>query len=193
MLGITKPIKIVLLLAPFVLVTGATEVLSEEMTDELAKMPMIILPTDNGSTNVEIKIENAMAEGNQFTVDEPGVVTFDLRFINPATSAPINHTNYTFMVKDTNGNMIFRDNKGHTHDGITSYYLLFSDTGSYATTIDIEGTGANYDKTTHSGTVISSLKVTPEFPLGMMAVMAAVVVGIAIAASRFKNPLALNR
>ena len=190
MQNITRSVMFVLLLVPFVLVTGATEVLSEEMTDESAKMSMINLPTDNGSTNVEVKIENAMIEGNQFTVDEPQVVTFDLRFLDPATSKPINHTNYTFMVKDTNGNMIFRDNKGHTHNGLSSYYLQFSDTGSYSTTIVMEGIGSNSDKTTYSGTAISSLEVTPEFPLGMMAVMAAVV-GIVVVATRFKNPQAL--
>lgn len=44
--------------------------------------------------------------------------------------------------------------------------------------------------TTHSGTASSTIMVTPEFPLGIMAMMAAVV-GVAVAATRFRNLIRL--
>ncbi len=182
--NLTKLVMLSLLLIPFVVVAGAIEALSEEM-------PMMVLQSDNGSTDVEVTIEKGIVQDSQFTVDRPQLVTFNLRFVDPATGAQIEHLNYQLMIVDADGNIIHRVHEGHAHNGMNSYSLLFSDTGSFTLTVDIEGVGAMkpYDSI-YSGTASSSVTVTPEFPFSVMAIMAAVV-GIGIVAGRFKNTLKL--
>ncbi|GEM_PF-3084547 len=178
--SVTKIVTFGLLLVPFVLMTGTTQV--------LAKGPFMTMPTDNGSVNIEVSVENAVLEDNQFTIDQPKVVTFNLGFFDPASGAPIEHVNYNFIITDANGNVVHRIYEGHQHDGMGSYSLLFSDTGSFAMTINVEGAGAPPYDTSFSGTASSTISVTPEFPLSVMAVMAAVV-GMTVLVTRFRNTL----
>jgi hypothetical protein len=182
--NLTKLVLLSLLLIPFVVVAGAIKALSEEM-------PMMVLQTDNGSTDVEVTIEKGIVRDSQFAIDRPQLVTFSLRFVDPATGAQIEHLNYQLMVADANGNIVHKVHEGHAHNGMNSYSLLFSDTGSFTLTVDVEGVGAMkpYDST-YSGLASSSVTVTPEFPVSMMAIIATVI-GISIAASRFKNVLKL--
>ncbi len=191
MQNITKPVVLGLLLVLFVAVAEPMKAVSGEMKEGSTEASLMSIPTDNGSTNVEVSIERAMVEGDQFTIDQPQVVTFNVRFLDPATGGAIEHVNYGLMITDANGNTIHKVHKGHTHDGTNSYSLSFSDAGSFTLTIDIEGTGGMkpFD-TTYTGTASSSVTVTPEFPLSVMAIMAAVV-GMGVAATRFKNPLKL--
>ncbi|MGH9923068.1 MAG: hypothetical protein ACRD38_09980 [Nitrososphaerales archaeon] len=176
--NVTKILTLSLLLVPFVLMTDATQV--------LAKEPFMSLVTDNGSTNIEIQIQNAVIEDNHFIIDEPKVVTFNLRFLDPAVTENIAHINYNFITTDANGNVVHRIYEAHQHDGTGTYSLAFPDTGTYTITIDVEGAGAPPYDTSYSGTASSTIMVTPEFPLSVMAVMAAVV-GITVLVTRFKN------
>lgn len=180
-----------LLLVPLVMVTEAGEVRSEEISGELNEVPMMLMPTDNGSTYVEVFIEKALVEESHFTIDQPQVVNFKIRFLDPRTSEPLEHMNYNLMVTDANGDIVHKIHKGHTHDGMNSYSLLFPDTGSFTLSIELEGTGGPppFD-TTHTGTTTSSIAVTPEFPLGIMAIMATVI-GIGVVTTRFKDHLKL--
>jgi len=182
MRNVTKIVMLGLLLVSFMLMTDATQVLAGE--------PFMSLMTDNGSTNIEIQIQNAVIKDNHFTVDEPGLVTFNLRFLDPTVIEHIAHVNYNFVITDANGNIVHRVYEAHHHDGMGTYSLLFSDTGSYTITIDVEGAGAPPYDTSYSGTASSTIMVTPEFPLSVMGVMAAVV-GMTVLISRFKNPLKL--
>ncbi|MFY3741664.1 MAG: plastocyanin [Candidatus Nitrosomirales archaeon] len=151
----------------------------------------LVLPTDNGSVEVEVTIDNGMIMDNMVHVDPPQTVTFDLKFVDPTTRTPIEHLNYQFHVVDETGAMIAHKTGVHLMEGTDTQSVTFSNTGSYNLMVVIEGTGTSqpYD-TTYSGTASSTVTVTPEFPLGVMAIMAAVV-GIGIAATRFRNPLKL--
>jgi hypothetical protein len=180
----TKRVVLGMLLLPFALGLGTMEVLGKEM-------PMISIPTDDGSTNVQIFIENAILEGNQLAVDQPQVVKFSLRFLDAATGAPIEHVNYNFVIMDAKGNIVHKIHEAHAHDGMSTYSLLFSDTGSFTITIDVEGAGAPPYDTRYSGSASSTIAVTPEFPLSVMAIMAAVV-GIGVVATRLKYRLTIN-
>lgn len=169
-----KSMMLSLLLVPL-LVAGQTGEVSAK------GMPGMLLPTDNGSTNVEIVIENAVVEDNQFTIDQPRLVTFSLKFTDSITDEQLEHVNYKFAVTDTNGNMIFTNEENHVHDGTNAHSMLFTDTGSFTLTIEVEGTGAPPYDTAHTGTVSSSVAVTPEFPLSVMVILAAVA-GIGVVA-----------
>jgi hypothetical protein len=187
MMSITGAMVLGLIMMSFMVLGQVGEALSLEITEKTDEAPMMLLTTGDGSTNVEVVIENATVLGNSFTIDQPQVVTLNLAFLDPLTDLPIQHINYNFVVTDQNGNIVHKIHKSHTHDGINSYSLLFPDTGSFTLTIAVEGVGGPppYD-TTFSGTATSSLAVTPEFPLSVMWIMAAVV-GIAVMASRFRD------
>ncbi len=149
------------------------------------------LPTDNGSVDVIVNIDKGMIHGSELMVDPPQEVTFDLAFLNAETGEPLEHVNYEFHVVDEGGAMVAHKTDNHAMGSTDSQSVAFSETGSYTVMIVVKGTGASqpYD-TSFSGTASSMVAVTPEFPLGIMAIMAAVV-GIGIAATRFRNPLKL--
>ena len=151
----------------------------------------MVIPTDNGSIDVEVTIDKGMIHGSEFIIDPPQTIKFDIRFLDPTTKQPLQHVNYQFHVADQSGAMVAHKMGIHVHEGMDSQSVAFSGTGSFTLMIVVEGTGLNkpFD-TTHSGTASSSVTVVPEFPLGVMAIMAAVV-GIGVAATRFKNPLKL--
>jgi plastocyanin len=149
------------------------------------------LSTDNGSVDVIVNIDKGMIHGSELMVDPPQEVTFDLAFLNAETGEPLEHVNYEFHVVDEGGAMVAHKTDNHAMGSIDSQSVAFSETGSYTVMIVVKGTGASqpYD-TSFSGTASSMVAVTPEFPLGIMAIMAAVL-GIGIAAARFRNPLKL--
>jgi plastocyanin len=171
------------------------------VTEEMEEMPeptppplpanAISLKTDNGSVDIHVTIDKGMVHGSEFMVDPPQSVKFLINFFDPTTGQPIQHVNYQFHVADASGAMVAHEMSQHTHEGADSKSVALSDKGSFTLMIVVEGTGINkpYD-TAHSGTASSMITVTPEFPLSIMAVMAAVV-GIGVVATRFKSVLKL--
>jgi len=155
------------------------------------EMPKIRIPTDNGSTFVEVAIDKGSMTDDTFTIDPPQQVKFDITFLSPGALDPVAHVNYEFHIADEGGNMLVHKTKLHVHDGMDTQPVTFSKMGSFTLTIVIEGTGISlpYD-TANSGTASLTVTVTPEFPLGVMAIAAALV-GIGVAATRFKNSLKL--
>jgi plastocyanin len=149
------------------------------------------LTTDNGSVDVVVNIDKGMIHGSELMVDPPQEVTFTIAFLDAKTGQPIEHVNYQFHVADESGAMVAHEMKNHSMGGTESKSVAFSNTGSYTLMVVVEGTGTSepYD-TKYSGTASTMIAVTPEFPLGVMAIMAAVV-GIGIAAARFNKPLKL--
>ncbi len=166
---------------------------SEEMPDEEVPMStdFVLMSTDNGSVDVAVSIDNGIVEDNHFTIDQPQDVKFDIKFLDPSTGDPLEHVNYTFMVVGEDGSHVVNKGDLHVHNGMDSQSVAFSTTGSFNVTVEVAGTGIDQPfDTTHSGTASSMVSVVPEFPLSVMAIMAAVV-GMTIAATRFKNPIKL--
>lgn len=163
----------------------------EEPGGEETGMPSLTMMTDNGSVKVVVAVDKGTVSGDTVTLDQPEDVKFDLKFLDPTTGNALEHVNYVFMVSDSGGNMLAHKEGLHTHNGIDSQSVSFANTGSFELDVDVEGTGIDkpFD-TAHSGSASSMIAVTPEFPLGIMAVMAAVV-GVTVAATRFKSPFKL--
>jgi len=154
-------------------------------------MPKIMMTTDNGSTFVEVSIDKGTLDNNTFTMDAPQQAKFDIIFLHPGAFDPITHVNYVLHITDESGNTVVHKTDLHVHDGMDTQSVSFSNVGSFTLTIDVEGTGLSrpYDAA-QSGTASVTIVVTPEFPLGVMAMLAALV-GIGLVVARFKNPLKL--
>ncbi len=125
------------------------------------KMPgAMVLPTDNKSVNVEVTLSAMTLEPNK-------EITINLRFLDPMTNLPLNHTNFDIKVTDSSGNAVV-DQKGlHRHPGTYSQSVTFTNTGSYTLSVNVIGTGIPpppFD-TSHSGLATMPLNVVPEFPL----------------------------
>ncbi len=120
----------------------------------------MVLPTDNKSVNVEVTLSAMTLEPNK-------EITINLRFLDPTTNLPLNHTNFDIKVTDSSGNAVV-DQKGlHVHPGTYSQSVTFASTGSYTLSVNVIGTGIPpppFD-TSHSGLATTSLNVVPEFPL----------------------------
>ena len=147
----------------------------------------IVMPTDNGSINVEVKIAQGTVDDNKFTIDPPQQVRIDVRFLNPSTDQPLQHVNYALMITDETGNDVVNKAGMHTPEGVDAQSVTFENTGSFTVAIDIAGLGINkpYD-TKHSGMASTTLAVVPEFPIAVMTVMGAII-ATTIAVSRFNR------
>jgi hypothetical protein len=164
----------------------------EEMPEEeMPEVPTLLMQTDNGSVDVVVSMDTGMVEDDHFMIDQPQDVNFEIQFLDPATGDPLEHVNYEFHIADETGAMPVHKTGLHVHNGMDTQSVSFSNTGGYVVTVEVLGTGIDrpFD-TSHSGTASSTVSVVPEFPLSVMAIMAAVV-GMTIAATRFKNPIKL--
>ncbi|GEM_PF-539096 len=138
------------------------------------RLQTMMLSTDNGSANVEVTIDTDIlqtAEPTQFT----------LKFLNPESGEPLQAVNYSFIITDDKGNNIVNRADKHAHEGIDTQVVTFSNTGSFTLTIDLEGLGMEkpYDAM-HSGKTSTLLTVVPEFPLGSLLVMSALIATVII-------------
>ncbi|MEM0030186.1 MAG: plastocyanin/azurin family copper-binding protein [Candidatus Nitrosocaldus sp.] len=153
---------------------------------------LITLTTDNNSVKVEVEFSAGTATDSMLTVDPPQEVTFNIKFVDPASGKLIEHVNYDFKVIDADGNTVINRPEQHTHTGDASHKVNFASTGAYTIDINVLGTGINkpFD-TKFSGKSALSISVVPEFPIGIVAVFASIA-GIAVAMSRFKGRLPIN-
>jgi len=181
MLDLTRLIKPSYLLVPVMVV-----MLPDYAYGEMPKMRMT---TDNGSTFVDVTIDKGTLTDNNFTIDSPQEVKFDLEFLHPGAFDHITHVNYEFHIADESGKMLVHKTGLHIHEGMDTQSVTFSEMGSFTLTVNVIGTGLSqpYD-TTNSGTASAMIAVTPEFPLGVMLITAALV-GIGLVFTSFKNVL----
>jgi len=162
-----------------------------DLDSAYGQMPKIMMTTDNGSTFVEVTVDKGTVTDNTFTIDAPQQVKFDINFLHPGALDPITHVNYEYHITDESGSMLVHKTGLHIHEGVDTQSVSFEKMGSFTLTINVEGTGLSkpYD-TGNSGTASATIAVTPEFPIGVMAIMA-VLVGIGVVTARFRNPLRL--
>jgi hypothetical protein len=181
MLDLTK-----LIMPSFLLIPVMVVMLPDYAYGEMPKMRMT---TDNGSTFVDVTIDKGTLTDNNFTIDSPQEVKFDLEFLHPGAFDHITHVNYEFHIADESGKMLVHKTGLHIHEGMDTQSITFSEMGSFTLTVNVIGTGLSepYD-TTNSGTASAMIAVTPEFPLGVMLITAALV-GTSIVFARFKNIL----
>ncbi len=179
MLDLTKLIKSSFLLVPVIAIMLPDYAYGE--------MPTMRMETDNGSTFIDVSIDKGSVTDNSFTIDSPEEVKFDIVFLHPGALDPVAHVNYEFHIADESGNMVVHKTGLHVHDGMDTQAVTFSQMGSFTLTINLIGTGLTqpYD-TTNSGTASATIAVTPEFPLGVMLITAALV-GTSLVFTRFKN------
>ncbi|MGH9910800.1 MAG: hypothetical protein ACRD32_09180, partial [Nitrososphaerales archaeon] len=146
-------------------------------TETAGKM---VLPTDNGSIKIEVTMDREALE-----VGQP--VTFTLKFLHPITGEQLQNVNYSLMFVDEKGNNVINKSNIHTAEGMDTHSVAFSDTGSFALTIDVAGLGIDqpYDSR-FSGIAGTTVTVVPEFPVSILAVTA-VVVGTVVAITRFRS------
>ncbi len=123
--------------------------------------------SDQGTFMVEIK----------WTQDDIGSAnSFDIRFIEPETGEEIEDVTYDFSIYKGSDREILRHDQTATQQEFT-----FDEPGSYVIRIDdIEGLGEK---------VSIPIQVTPEFPLGAVATVAAALGVAALIARRNSNNL----
>jgi hypothetical protein len=167
--------------------TGNAEVFfvaldSNNVSSNARNVGPMMLSTDNESMKVEVTVDRRTLEPELPTL-------FTMQFLDPATGEALQHVNYSFTITDENNNVIVKRENLHAHNGMDNQSVTFSSVGSLELAIDVSGVGIEmpYD-TSHSGTTSTTLTVVPEFPLGILAMMTAVV-AIAVVITRFKNPL----
>jgi hypothetical protein len=102
-------------------------------------------------------------------------VTFGVSVADKSGS-PIPAATYELVVVDKDGSQVSRAGGVTTPEGISSQDLTFASQGSFTVRVEkIKGT---------SESVQSAVTVVPEFPLGVASVVAAITVGLIVAARR---------
>lgn len=135
-----------------------------------------LLPSIEAAAQEQIVLEAASDQGTftveiTWTPDDVGSANaFDIRFIEPETGEEIEDVIYDISIYGGGDREILRRDQTATRQEFT-----FDEPGSYEIRIDdIEGLGER---------VAIPIQVTPEFPLGALAVAAAIL-GVAIVAAR---------
>jgi len=146
----------------------------------------LLLSTLNEAVNVELSFE-----GNQLEVDK--TTNFTLRFLNPLTGSPINEVNYSIEVLDTSGKKVVNMQNLYAETGIDSQSITFLEKEPFTFLIDIKGTGAvkPYD-TKNSGMASATITVVPEFPLGVIISLGALI-GLGIIITFLKTKLFVHK
>ena len=142
----------------------------------------MMLSTDDESMKVEVTIDRRTLEPEQ-------PILFTMKFLDPTTGEALQHVNYSFTITDENDNVVVKKENLHAHDGTDNQSVTFSNAGSFGLAIDVSGLGIEipYD-TSRGGITSTTLTVVPEFPLGILVVMTAIV-AIGVAITRLRNPL----
>jgi len=131
----------------------------------------------------EIRLAQVSSESDNYKVsltwpeqvfpEQP--VTFGIG-IADKSGQPISAATYELVVMDKDGNQVSRSGGVTTPEGISSQDVKFTSQGSFTIKVEkIEGSGESVE---------SALTVVPEFPVGIAAIAAAIVVGAVIAARR---------
>jgi len=146
----------------------------------------LLLSTLNEAVNVELSFE-----GNQLEADK--TTNFTLRFLNPLTGSPINEVNYSIEVLDTTGKKVVNMQNLYAKTGIDTQSIIFLEKESFTFIIDIKGTGAAkpYD-TKNSGMASATITVVPEFPLGVIISLGALI-GLGIIITFLKTKLFVHK
>ncbi|MGH9921339.1 MAG: sialidase family protein [Nitrososphaerales archaeon] len=133
------------------------------------RLQTMMLSTDSGSVNIEVTIDTDILQTAVPT-------QFTLKFLNPESGEPLQGVNYSFTITDDKGNSIVNRTDKHAHEGIDTQVVTFSNTGSFTLEVEVEGLGMEkpYDSL-HSGKASTLITVVPEFPLGTLIVMGALI------------------
>jgi len=119
--------------------------------------------------------------------------SFKVTFLQKGTDNKVQpHIDYDFIIKDSNGKEIFMASQLagqpgkplHTAEGVVTIPYTFQGLGDYSINIPIYGILFNPIKPESAE---YSIKVAPEFPIGMGALIMAAVIGIVLTANRFKK------
>jgi hypothetical protein len=119
--------------------------------------------------------------------------SFKVTFLQKGTDNKVQpHIDYDFIIKDNNGKEIFMASQLagqpgkplHTAEGIVTIPYTFQGLGGYSINIPIYGILFNPIKPESAE---YSIKVAPEFPIGVGASIMAAMLGIVLIANRFKK------
>lgn len=124
------------------------------------------------------------------TWQDDGSAKLKVSFMKPNTTTVQEHIDYDVVVKDGSGKEVFSASSLvstnpplHTAEGVVTIPAKFASSGSYKITVEMFGILFN---PINPETAEFSVNVTPEFPVGAMGAVAAVMAG-AIAVLRMKK------
>jgi hypothetical protein len=142
-----------------------------------------ILPVGHAAAQQQIRLEALTEEGTfiveiMWTPDDIGRDnTFSIRFIEPETSSEMEEMRYNIIVYEESGSQQLR----RMDQTASEQRFSFEEAGSYTIRIDdIDGLGEGAS---------FPIRVTPEFPPGIIGAVAGLMGAIAILARRNSNNL----
>jgi hypothetical protein len=115
---------------------------------------------------------------------------FKVSFLKPGTDTVQVHIDYGFVIKQGEQEVFNAAQQGqpllHTADGVVNIPFKFPANGDYS--IEVSVAGINFVPM-NTETATFSVNVTPEFPVGAVGVVAALMTTAAIVLARYRKPL----
>jgi len=156
-------------------------VLSISLTAVHAQNAGMVQATSGKS--LDIRVEPQWSDGGQ--------ARFKVSFLKPGTETVQVHIDYNVVIKDKDGKEIFSTAQGgqplqHTAEGVVTITQVpsppfkFPGNGDYE--VEVSVSGINFVPM-NTETATFSIQVTPEFPIGVVAIMAALI-GTTVVLSR---------
>jgi hypothetical protein len=180
-----NPSKVVLIIVVVVIVASIFSITPTPIHAQTASGGMK-KTTSGGSLDV-------LVQPSPEPIGNKAQTSFKVTFLQKGTGDKVQpHIDYDFIIKDSNGKEIFRASQLagqpgkplHTAEGVVTIPYTFQGLGDYSINIPIYGILFNPIKPESAE---YSIKVAPEFPVGMGALIMAAVIGIVLAANRFKK------
>jgi hypothetical protein len=180
-----NPSKVVLIIVVVVIVASIFSITPTPIHAQTASGGMK-KTTSGGSLDV-------LVQPSPEPIGNKAQTSFKVTFLQKGTGDKVQpHIDYDFIIKDSNGKEIFRASQLagqpgkplHTAEGVVTIPYTFQGLGDYSINIPIYGILFNPIKPESAE---YSIKVAPEFPAGVGALIMAAVIGIVLTANRFKK------
>ena len=137
---------------------------------------------------LDVLVEPTLSEPE---ADGTTKASFKVSFLNPGTDTPHEHQDYDFRILK-GGQVVFSAARQtgqsliHNVPGTLTVPYTFQQGGDYVIQVYLGGTGIAPTIPTEE-TAEFPIKVTPEFPLGAIGIVATVMTGTIVLARRFKR------
>jgi hypothetical protein len=180
-----NPSKVVLIIVVVVIVASIFSITPTPIHAQTASGGMK-KTTSGGSLDV-------LVQPSPEPIGNKAQTSFKVTFLQKGTGDKVQpHIDYDFIIKDSNGKEIFRASQLagqpgkplHTAEGVVTIPYTFQGLGDYSINIPIYGILFNPIKPESAE---YSIKIAPEFPAGVGALIMAAVIGIVLTANRFKK------
>ena len=160
---------------------SGSDLFLDQLTEkQLEQNGRIVLQTLDNTISVETKFDKETLDINQ-----PTILT--LKFFNASTSELLEHVGYSLTIDDTQGNNTITRSNLLAENGTDKQIITFDEAGPFLITVSVNEIGSkSIEERDHPLAADGIITVVPEFPVGTLIVIVAMM-SVVTVLTKFKN------